>query len=383
MWKVPLFDNDFDAREREAVQRVLESGWLTMGEITGQFEQQFSEYMHVKHAIAVSSCTAALHLANLSLDIGEGDEVVCPSLSFVAGANSIVSTGARPVFAEITDESDLNILPKDIEAKINERTKSILVLHFGGNPCNMDSVMEIARKHGLSVIEDCAHAPGAEYNGKKCGTIGDIGCFSFFSNKNLAVGEGGMVITNNDVLAERIKLMRSHGMTTLTQDRHLGRAFSYDVVELGFNYRIDEIRSALGIIQLEKLQKNNIRREELTKIYRKRFLDIRKLKVPFDNIDAVPSYHIFPILLDSDIDRLEFMGFLKNKGFQSSIHYPPTHLFKYYRCNFGYNNGFLPVTEDVAQREVTLPLYPSMRNEDVHSVCDSVIEYIKSKEDSQ
>lgn len=383
MWKIPLFDIGFDEREIEAVRRVLDSGWLTMGEMTERLEQQFSEYMNVKHAIAVSSCTAALHLANLALDVSEGDEVICPSLSFVASANSILHAGAKPVFAEITSLNDFNVSPEGIIAKISKKTKAMQVLHFGGNPCNMGPIMEIAHKHGLSVIEDCAHTPGAEYNGKKCGTIGDIGCFSFFSNKNLAVGEGGMVTTNRDDLAKKIKLMRSHGMTTLTLDRHLGRAFSYDVVELGYNYRIDEIRSALGIVQLEKLQKNNFRREELTRIYRKRFKGIRKIEVPFDTIEGISSYHIFPILVDNDLDRSEFMAFMKNKGVQSSIHYPPIHLFDFYRRKFGYDNSFLPVTEEVAQREVTLPLYPSMRDADVHYVCDVIIEYIKKEEDKQ
>ena len=380
MWKIPLFDIGFDKQEKEAVRQVLDSGWLTMGGETERFEQRFSEYMNVKHAIAVSNCTAALHLANLALGIGEGDEVICPSLSFVAGANSIIYTGAKPVFADVTGLTDFNISPDDIAAKISKKSKAIQILHYAGNPCNMSSIMEIADNYGLSVIEDCAHTPGAEYNGKKCGTIGDIGCFSFFSNKNLAVGEGGMVITNRDDLAEKIKLMRSHGMTTLTLDRHLGRAFSYDVVELGYNYRIDEIRSAIGIKQLEKLPKNNYKREELTKIYRKRFLDVPHLDVPFDKINGISSYHIFPILLSSNFNRSEFMVFMKTKGIQSSIHYPAIHLFDFYRRNFGLNDGFLPVTEDIARREVTLPLYPSMQEEDVHYVCDSIVEYIEREE---
>ena len=380
MWKIPLFDICFDKQEREAVLQVLDSGWLTMGEVTERFEQRFSEYMNVKHAIAVSNCTAALHLANLALGIGEGDEVICPSLSFVAGANSIIYTGAKPVFADVTGLTDFNISPDDIAAKISKKSKAIQILHYAGNPCNMSSIMEIADNYGLSVIEDCAHTPGAEYNGKKCGTIGDIGCFSFFSNKNLAVGEGGMVITNRDDLAEKIKLMRSHGMTTVTLDRHLGRALSYDVVALGYNYRTDEIRSAVGIKQLEKLPNNNYKREELTKIYRKRILDISQLEVPFDKINGISSYHILPILLGSNLNRSEFMEFMKMKGIQSSIHYPAIHLFDFYRRNFSHNDGFLPVTEDIARREVTLPLYPSMQEEDVHYVCDSIVEYIEREE---
>jgi len=377
MWEIPLFDIGFNEKEMIAVQKVISSGWLTMGEQTELFERDFADFINVKHAIAVSNCTAALHLANLSLDIGENDEVICPSLSFVAGSNSIVYTGARPVFADITDLSDFNISPIDIEKKISARTKAIQIVHYAGNPCNMDHIMEIANKHGLYLIEDCAHAPGSEYNGRKCGTIGDIGCFSFFSNKNMTTAEGGMITTNNDDLAKKIKLMRSHGMTAMTLDRHKGRAFSYDVVELGYNYRIDEIRSAIGIVQLEKLEDDNIRRREIDQIYRERLADVCGIKVPFSMNDDSSSHHIFPVLLDKEVSRQGFMEYLKKKGIQTSIHYPPIHLFDYYRRNFGYHEGMLPITEEVAKREVTLPLYPSMTDKDAHRVSEVIVKYFE------
>ena len=379
MSEIPLFDIGFNEKEMIAVQKVLSSGWLTMGEQTEMFEREFADFINVKHAIAVSNCTAALHLANLALGIGENDEVLCPSLSFVAGSNSIVYTGAKPVFADITDLSDFNISPVDIEKKVSARTKAIQIVHYAGNPCDMDHIMEIARKHGLSVIEDCAHAPGSEYNGRKCGAIGDIGCFSFFSNKNMTTAEGGMITTNSDGLAEKIKLMRSHGMTAMTLDRHKGRAFSYDVVELGYNYRIDEMRSAIGIVQLEKLEDNNIRRREIDQVYRERLDDVRCVEVPFKMKGGSSSHHIFPVLLDKKVNRQEFMEFLKSNGIQSSIHYPPIHLFDYYRCNFGHHEGMLSITEEVAEREVTLPLYPSMSDKDVHHVCDVIVIYFKER----
>ncbi|MBT6053522.1 MAG: DegT/DnrJ/EryC1/StrS family aminotransferase [Candidatus Scalindua sp.] len=377
MWEIPLFDIGFNEKEMIAVQKVISSGWLTMGEQTELFEREFADFMNVKYAIAVSNGTAALHLANLSLNIGENDEVICPSLSFVAGSNSIVYTGAQPVFADITDLSDFNISPVDIEKKISARTKAIQIVHYSGNPCNMDHIMEIADKHGVYVIEDCAHAPGSEYNGRKCGAIGDVGCFSFFSNKNMTTGEGGMITTNNDGLAEKIKLMRSHGMTSMTLDRHKGRAFSYDVVELGYNYRTDEIRSAIGIAQLEKLEDSNRRHREIDQIYKERLSDVCCIKVPFNMKGDYSSRHIFPVLLDKEVSRQGFMEFLKSNGIQSSIHYPPIHLFDYYRCNFGYHEGMLPITEEVAKREVTLPLYPSMTDKDVYRVCDVIVEYFE------
>ena len=377
MWKVPLFDISFDEKEVIAAQEVIRSGWLTMGEVTQEFEQRFAEFTGVKHAIAVSSCTAALHMANRALDIGPGDEVICPSLTFVAGANSIVYTGAQPVFTDITSLNDFSISPQDIEAKITPLTKAIQVVHYAGYPCDMDRIMDLAKKYQLHVISDCAHAIGAEYNGKMCGSIGDIGCFSFFSNKNMSTGEGGMITTNNDELATKIRLMRSHGMTTLTLDRHKGHAFSYDVVELGFNYRIDELRSAIGIEQLKKLPSGNYRRRELSKMYREKLSDIDGLEIPFKNNYGSSSHHIFPVLLDKDVDRQNFMKHLKDKGIQTSIHYPPIHQFEFYSRNFGYKDDILPITEDVAKREVTLPLYPSMGDKNVTYVCNIVIEYLK------
>lgn len=374
MWRVPLFDIAFDEQELAAARRVIQSGWLTMGEVTQSFERQFAEFLRVKHAIAVSSCTAALHLANRALDIGPGDEVICPALTFVAAANSIIYTGARPVFADIKSLNNFTVSPEDIERKITPRTKAIQVMHYAGYPCDMEPIMDLAKAHRLHVVEDCAHAPGAEYEGKKCGSIGEIACFSFFSNKNMTTGEGGIVTTNDDRLADRIRLMRSHGMTTLTLDRHKGHAHSYDVVELGFNYRLDEIRAALGLVQLAKLEKNNEQRKMIAECYRERLTDIPLLESPFENFEHKSAHHILPILLDKHINRNRLMDEMRLKGIQTSIHYPPIHLFSYYREQFKCGRGELPLTEDVSDRELTLPLYPSMDIEQVESVSSALRE---------
>lgn len=376
MWKYPLYDLSFGKKEIESVESVMKSGWVSMGEITQKFEHKFAEFLNVKHAIALSNCTAALHLALLSLDIGEHDEVICPSLTFVAGANAIGYCGASPVFADIESLQDLCISPDDIEKNITDKTKAIQVMHYAGYPCNMDKILQIAQQHNLAVIEDCAHAPGAEYRGKKCGTIGDVGCFSFFSNKNLTTGEGGMITTNDDILAEKIRLMRSHGMTSLSWDRVKGHSFSYDVTERGFNYRIDEMRSAIGIVQLEKLNLNNKKRETLVNAYKTILSKNDNVLIPFIQNPEVSSYHIFPILLSEDICRNQFMEYLKKQGVQTSIHYPPIHLFEYY-----YNTVralcHLPVTENVAKREVTLPLYPGMKLESVEYVCRMIYQFFQ------
>ena len=262
-WQVPLSDIDLGDAEIEAVEKVLRSRWLSMGPVTQQFEAAFAAMCGAKHAFAVSNGTTALHLAYAALGLGPGDEVIVPALTFVATANAIRYTGATPVFADVTSLDDLTISPADIAAKITPRTRAIAVMHYGGYLCDMDAILALAGQHGLAVVEDACHAPGATYDGRGAGTLGDVGCFSFFANKNIAIGEGGMVTTNRDDLAERIRLLRSHGMTTLTWDRHRGHAASYDVVATGFNYRLDEIHSALGLAQLGKLLENNRRRADL------------------------------------------------------------------------------------------------------------------------
>jgi dTDP-4-amino-4,6-dideoxygalactose transaminase len=413
-WKVPLFDLDLGEEEYKSVKGVLDSKWLTMGRVTKDFEAAFADYLGVKHAMAVSSGTAAMHLAHHALGFQEGDEVICPSLSFVATANAILYTGAKSVFADITSFDELTISPDDVESRINERTRGIVVVHYAGFPCNMDRIMDIARNHSLFVVEDAAHAAGAEYSARsiahsaerpiekddgqrttddaprrtdkaqstkhkaplqKLGTIGDIGCFSFFSNKNMTTAEGGMVVTNSDELAEKIRIARSHGMTSLTWDRYDGPDFSYDVVGPGFNYRIDELRSSLGLVQLSKLDRNNRARGALWALYTERLNSIEEIRVPFPDISGVSSYHIFPVLLSEAIDRRGLMEYLREQGIQTSVHYPPIHIFSYYR-ELMPSDTHLPLTEYVGSREVTLPLFPTMTKEQLEYVVDAIKDYL-------
>jgi dTDP-4-amino-4,6-dideoxygalactose transaminase len=370
-WKVPLADLDYDEKESQAVLGVLQSRWLTMGAVTQEFEQAFAGFTRARYALGVSNATVALHLACLALGIGPGDEVIVPSLSFVATANAVLYCGAEVRFADICSSQDLTISPASIEAQITSKSKAILVMHYAGFACRMAEIEAIAQKHGLAIIEDAAHAAGAWLEGKHLGTWGAAGCFSFFSNKNLSTGEGGMLVTDRDDLAEKVRLMRSHGMTSLTWDRHQGHAYSYDVVELGYNYRIDEIHAALGLAQLEKLRANNARRKEITQRYWQAFEGL-EVELPFriDQREAEPAYHIFPMLLPEDQDRRSFIERMRASGIQTSIHYPPIHQFSYYRER--YPGVRLPITEVVARREVTLPLYPTMRDEQVELVITSV-----------
>jgi len=369
-WKIPLSDIDFGLEERVVVDHVLKSKWLTMGAITEEFEQAFAAYVGAKHAIAVTNATAALHLACVVAELGPGDEAIVPSLTFVATANAVRYTGAIPVFADVGGEQDLNIAFHSIEQAITDRTRAILVVHYGGYACDMPSIMELARERGLKVIEDAAHAVGSELGGRMLGTWGDVGCYSFFSNKNMTTGEGGMLVTNDDELAKRLRLLRSHGMTSLTWDRHKGHAWSYDVVDLGYNYRIDEIRAALGNVQLGKLPSNNEQRRHLTRVYRDALQEIApQVTVPFLNHPGTSAAHLMPVLLPSDGDRPTFMEAMKAQGIQTSIHYPPIHSFSAYR---GKGKPRLPNTDEVARREVTLPLYPAMSDENVLSVVKAI-----------
>ncbi len=369
-WKIPLAQVSFNTAEKDAVLRILESGWISMGPETERFEGEFASYVGAKYAVAVSSGTAALHLALAALGIGPGDEVIVPSLTFVATANAVLYVGAKPVFADISGPDDLNISPEEIRRKITPRTRALIVMHYGGYPVQMDLITDLAREHNLKVVEDAAHAPGSVFQGKNLGTWGDIGCFSFFANKNMTCGEGGMVVTDNQEQADRLRILRSHGMTSLTWDRHRGHSFSYDVVATGFNYRIDEIRAAIGRAQLGGLEENNRKRRAVTRSIREMLKEFDEISVPFPDecLDGL-SCHIMPVLLREAALREHFMASMKQWGVQTSVHYPPVHRFSVYKDRFPAN---LPLTEDVAAREVTLPLYPAMTSEQISYIGEAV-----------
>ncbi|MCX6078412.1 MAG: DegT/DnrJ/EryC1/StrS family aminotransferase [Chloroflexi bacterium] len=339
-----------------------------MGEVTQRFEQAFAETIGVRHAFAVSNGTVALHLACLAVGLQPGDEAIVPGLTFVATAACVRYVGATPIFADIVGPDDLTISPASIEALITPRTRAILVMHYAGYACAMPAIIALAQKHGLALIEDAAHAPGAELDGIKLGAWGDAAAFSFFSNKNLATGEGGMLTTNSPAAAERIRRCRSHGMTSLTWDRHRGQAWSYDVTELGYNYRPNEITSALGLVQLEKLARNNQRRRELSALYQHLLAEkLPQLGVPFTHHPGLSACHILPVLLPAEVARAGFMDAMKARGIQTSIHYPIIPDFQAYRATAAATQS-IPNIRALAPREVTLPLYASMRDADVEEV---------------
>ncbi len=369
-YKIPLFDLNFDKQEEEAVLEVLRSGWISTGPKTTEFEERFAEMLHADYAVALTNCTVALHLAMILAGIREGDEVICPSLTFVATVNAIRYVNAIPVFADIQSLENLTIDPEDIERKITSKTKAIIVMHYGGFACDMDQVMGIARKHGLKVIEDACHGPLAEYKGKKLGTIGDVGCFSFFSNKNISTGEGGMLITNNPEYAERAKLLRSHGMTSMSYDRAEGHSTAYDVVETGYNYRMDDIRAALGIAQLQKLEKDLAKRAEIRKEYISKLTDVEGIIIPFKDYKDFSSNYIFPVVLkNSDSGkRNTIRNRLAENGIQTSVHYPPVHRFSIYKSYYSQ----LVNTEYVADNIITLPMYSGLSKGEIGIIVNAV-----------
>lgn len=378
MWKVPLFELNYDSTESKAVQDVLDSQWLTMGERTIAFEQQFGQMLNHPdvQCTFVSNCTAALYMAVLALGLKEGDEVIIPSLTFVADLNATIMAGAKPILADCTSFDDWNISAETIGRCITPRTKAVMVVHFAGYPCDMDPIIELCQKHKLFLIEDVAHAPGASYNGRVCGTMGDIGCFSFFSNKNLSMGEGGMLSTRNPELHQDLRHIRSHGMSSLTLDRHKGRTISYDVIRTGLNFRSDEIHAALGLAQLAKLEKSNKLRASITDYYRLKLNALEGIEVPFTNAqNTVPSYHILPILPGKGFDRLNLINTLKEAGIQSSIHYPSFHQFSAFKS---LNLTPTPIADEISERELTLPLYPGLSFEGVDLVVDTIHSTLKT-----
>ena len=375
MWKIPLFDLNYDQQEDNAVSEVLRSKWLSAGPRIEEFEKNFAAYLGGGiHCCAVSSCTAALHMALHIAGIAPGDEVILPGLTFIADLNVIKAVGATPVVADSKSFADWNISPTDVASKITSKTKALIIVHYAGYPCDMQEINALCRENNLLLIEDVAHAVGADYQGQKCGTFGDIACFSFFSNKNLSVGEGGMFVTRKDEFAHKARLFRSHGMTSMTIDRHQGKTISYDVVELGLNYRMDEIRAALGIVQLEKLDANNRKRGEVVRQYIEKLAEIDEITIPWQTppSEQTFSYHIFPIMLAKGADRHDFMTFMKERGIQTSIHYPAFHQFTFYKNLI---KEELEVAEEISNRVVTLPLFPDLSKNEVTQVTTAVKEY--------
>ncbi|GAA1189022.1 DegT/DnrJ/EryC1/StrS aminotransferase family protein [Pseudonocardia alaniniphila] len=375
-WRVSLADNTIDDEEIQAVTAVLRSRWLSPGPQTRAFERDFAEALGCPAAVAVSSGTAALHLAVLALGIGPGDEVIVPSLSFVASAAMVALQGGTPVFADIRSETDPTIDPADVRRLITDRTKAIVAMHYGGYPADVAALAELAGEYGVALIEDAAHAPVVKAAGAMLGTLGDVGCFSFFATKNLTTGEGGMVVARDPALLDVIRAARSHCLSSSTWDRLHSGAADYDVAGIGLNYRPTEIASAIGRIQLEKLAHDRRRRAVLTAAYRERLAAVPGLVAPFAHYDGDSARHLMAVLVPEGVARNDVRSELRERGIQTSVHYRPTHHFTFYRERFDSGEHPLPVTEAVAARLLSLPLHALMSDDDVALVVDGLSESI-------
>jgi dTDP-4-amino-4,6-dideoxygalactose transaminase len=376
VWRVPLTDLAMPERDVQAVLDCLRSGWLTMGPRTQTFERALAGYVGSPHAVAVSSGTAALHLACLAARIGPGDEVIVPALTFVASANAARYVGAEPVLCDIRGDADdgydLNIDVADAARRITPRTRAIVAVHLGGYPADVLALRELCEERGLILIEDCAQAIGARVDdaGRQVGTVGELGTFSFFSKKQLCVGEGGMVATADEELAARVRLLRSHALTSSTWDRHRGHDPAYDVVDVGFNYRLDEPRAALGLSRLARLDEDVARRRELVREYRERLAGAPGLELAWDARAVERSSHFFfPVLLRDREARDDLRARLKAARVQTTW-YPALHTFTEYRGSAPADG--LPHATAAADRHCALPLSATMDERALEIVVDEV-----------
>jgi dTDP-4-amino-4,6-dideoxygalactose transaminase len=358
--EIPLFDLRLEPEDIQAVADTLRSGWLTLGPRTQKFEEAFAEYVGGRHAVALSSCTAALHLAYLGAGVGPGDEVIVPSMTFAATAAAAIYCQATPVFADILGPHDLSLDPADVERKITSRTKAVTVVHFAGYPAPVKELKALCDAHGVALIEDAAHAPDAHVDGRMLGTWGLAGAFSFFSNKVLACGEGGLVATDDDELAALARSLRSQGMTSGSWSRFTRETTGYDAVGLGYNYRLDEPRGALLLSRLRRLDRDVARRRELTRAYRRKLAAIDGLSLPYGDADVPRSTcYVMPVVVDDESRRDDVRRHLRERhGVQTSLFYPAIHEFTAYRERFG--TVSLPRSEHIARAEITIPLFPEM-----------------------
>lgn len=378
---LPFYKPFIGQEEIEAVTETLKSGWLTMGPKTRQFEKEFFQYIGTKHAVAVNSCTSALHLALIAYGIKQGDEVITTPFTFASTAEVILYTGAKPVFVDI-DENTFNIDPTMIESAITSKTRAIIPVHIAGQPCEMDKITQIAKEHKLLVIEDAAHSLSSEYKGRKIGKIGDATCFSFYATKNLTTGEGGMITTNKDEIADKVRIIRLHGMSRDAWKRYSSKgSWYYEITDQGYKYNMTDIQASIGLCQLRKLSEMQRRRKEYVNMYNEAFSKFEEIATPYIRRNIKHSWHLYVIQIRPQllrIDRDEFIEQLRKENIGTSVHFIPLHLMPFYQKNFGFKKGDFPKAESVYERVISLPLYPGLAPEDVEGVIRTVIKVIKN-----
>jgi UDP-4-amino-4,6-dideoxy-N-acetyl-beta-L-altrosamine transaminase len=374
---IPYGQQWIDEEDIQAVEEVLRGDWITTGPKVDEFENKLASYVGAKHAVAVNSGTSALDIAVACLGLEPGSEVITTPFTFVASSNCLLYNGLKPVFVDI-DPKTYNIDPEKIKGRITPKTKAILYVDYAGQPCKMKELREIAEEHGLSLIEDAAHAIGAEYQGKKVGSFADVTEFSFHPVKHITTGEGGAVTTNNDEYAEKLRMLRNHGMDKSVKERFGAKAgYSYDIQMLGRNYRITDFQCALGLSQMRKLEGFLKRREEIVKQYNDAFSKMDEITAPHVEPDVRHAWHLYTVLLDKNLDRDDFFARMRGKKIGVNVHYIPIYEFSYYREHFELNGKDYPVTGEVYSRILTLPLFSKMSGEHVKKVIDSVRQTIE------
>lgn len=374
---IPFYKPWITKEDKNAVIEAVESRWLTGGPRGVQFEREFADYVGVKNAISVSSCTAALHLAMRVLNIKPGDEVIVPVLTFAATANAPLFCGAKPVFADV-DEKTFNISPSDISNKITRKTKAVIPVHYGGQPCDMKEILELAEDHKLYVVEDCAHSLGAKYQDRQTGNIGTIGCFSFYATKIITTMEGGMITTNDEDLAKKLNILRKHCMTKSASERESDATWYYDVVDLGYNYRMNEVEAALGTSQLRRMDEGIKRRTEAAHYYNKK-LDYEGLILPYEAPDRSHVYHLYVIRILEDVvgvTRDELFTKLQKNGIGLSVHYTPLHILSFYKKYLDNSSMSFPVADQIYREIVSLPLFPTLTKKNIDFVAAKIEEII-------
>jgi perosamine synthetase len=373
--KIPFHRAPIGEEEVRAVSEVIRSGWLTMGPKTLEFEREFAAYVGVKYAVAVSSCTAALHLCLEAIGVGEGDEVLVPTTTFTATAEVVTYLGARPVLVDVDPET-LNLDVADAQQRINARTRAIIPVHFGGQPCDIAEIHDLASRNKLHVVEDAAHALPASYHGKAVGSISEMTAFSFYATKTLCTGEGGMVTTDNEDHARRMQMMRLHGISRDAWKRYSSEgSWYYEVNEAGFKYNLTDLQSAIGIAQLSKCHRMWEARRNIAKQYTSAFDEIESLQVPIVREDRTTAWHLYVLRLHLErlsIDRDRFIRELDERGVNTSVHFIPLHLHPYYQRKWSYRSTDFPVASAEYYRSLSLPLFPTMTDEEVDSVITAV-----------
>jgi perosamine synthetase len=371
---LPYGHQSIDETDIEAVVEVLRSDWLTIGPKVGEFEEAFAQRVGAAHAVTFSSGTAALHAAAFAAGLKSGDEAITTPMTFAATANCVLYVGATPVFADVSADT-LNLDPARILEKISPKTRVILPVDYAGHPADLAAILEIARKNDLVVIEDASHAVGAEYQNRRVGSIADMTVFSFHPVKHITTGEGGMVTTNNPHFAETLRRFRNHGISSDARQRQETGQWYYEMVLLGFNYRLPDIACALGIEQLKRLDANLARRREIAQRYTTAFAKLPGVIAPTVREDAKPAWHLYPLRLQLEIlaaDRAQVFRSLRAENIGVNVHYIPVHLHPYYRECFGFRGGEFPVAEDAYARLISLPMFHGMTDKDAEDVIHSV-----------